>query len=93
MIYEHEDLQIDSTVSSKTRLYKDDKLVFIGDGFKAITMMINNSKNPEPVKQKFHAQLTMREKPKFSKGDDIETLRKQTLDDHAQSLVKKKRRR
>ena len=93
MIYEHEDLQIDSTVSSKTRLYKDDKLVFIGDGYKAITMMINNSKNPEPVKQKFHAQLTMTEKPKFSKGDDIETLRKQALDDHAQSLVKKKRRR
>jgi len=56
-------------------------------------MMINNSKNPEPVKQKFHAQLTMREKPKFSKGDDIETLRNQALDDHAQSLVKKKRRR
>ena len=93
MIYEHEDLQIDSTVSSKTRLYKDDKLVFIGDGYKAITMMINNSKNPEPVKQKFHAQLTMREKPKFSKGDDVETLRKQALDAHAESLAKKKRRR
>ena len=93
MIYKHEDLQIDSTVSSKTKLYKDDKLVFIGDGYKAITMMISNCKNPEPVKQHFHSQLTMRQKPKFGKGDDIETLRKQAIDAHAESLAKKKRRR
>ena len=93
MIYKHEDLQIDSTVSSKTKLYKDDKLVFIGDGYKAITMMISNCKNPEPVKQHFHYQLTKRLKPKFGKGDDIETLRKQALDALAESLAKKKRRR
>ena len=37
--YVHEDLQIDSTVSSKTRLYKDDKLVFIGDGIKKQDLM------------------------------------------------------
>ena len=52
---------MDMTISSKTRLYKDDKLIFMGDGYKSITIMINNSKNQEPVREKFHAQLTMRE--------------------------------
>jgi hypothetical protein len=79
------------SISSKTKLYKDDKLVFIGDGYKAISMMINNSKNQQPVKEKFHNQLTMREKPKFSKNDDIETLRKQALDEHARNQENKKK--
>ena len=55
---------MDMTISSKTRLYKDDQLVFMGDGYKAITIMLNSSENQEPVREKFHAQLTMREKPK-----------------------------
>lgn len=77
------------TVSSKTRLYRDDKLVFMGDGYKAITTMLKSSKDEQPVRDKFHAQLNMREKPRFSKGDDIETLRKQALASHAQQeLVK-----
>ena len=76
--FKHENFEIDLTISSKTKLYKDDKLIFMGDGYKAITIMINNSKNQEPVKDKFHAQLTMREKPRFSsKGDDLEALRKE----------------
>ena len=37
--------------------------------------MINNSEDKEPVKQKFHAQLTMREKPRFkSKEQDDNPL-------------------
>ncbi len=82
---------MDMSISSKTKLYKDDKLVFIGDGYKAISMMINNSKNQQPVKEKFHNQLTMREKPKFSKNDDIETLRKQALDEQARNQENKKK--
>jgi len=88
-IFKHEDMLMDMSISSKTKLYKDDKLLFIGDGYKAISMMINNSKNQEPVKEKFHKQLNMREKPKFSKGDDIETLRKKALDEHARNQEKK----
>ena len=88
-IFKHEDMLMDMSISSKTKLYKDDKLLFIGDGYKAISMMINNSKNQEPVKEKFHNQLTMREKPKFSKGDDIETLRKLALNEHARNQEKK----
>ena len=88
-IFIHEDMKIDMSISSKTILYKGCMLVFIGDGYKAISMMLNNSKNQEPVREKFHNQLTMREKPKFSKGDDIETLRKKALDEHARNQEKK----
>jgi len=87
--FKHESMVMDMTLSSKTRLYKDDKLIFMGDGYKAISIMLNNSKNQEPVREKFHNQLTMREKPKFSKGDDIETLRKKALDEHARNQEKK----
>ena len=90
-IFKHEDMLMDMSISSKTKLYKDDKLLFIGDGYKAISMMINNSKNQQPVKEKFHNQLTMREKPKFSKNDDIETLRKQALDEQARNQENKKK--
>ena len=88
-IFIHEDMKIDMSISSKTILYKGGMLVFIGDGYKAISMMLNNSKNQEPVREKFHNQLTMREKPKFSKGDDIETLRKLALNEHARNQEKK----
>jgi len=82
---------MDMSISSKTKLYKDDKLIFMGDGYKAITIMINSSKDQQPVKEKFHNQLTMREKPKFSKNDDIETLRKQALDEQARNQENKKK--
>ena len=87
-IFIHEDMKIDMSISSKTILYKGGMLVFIGDGYKAISMMLNNSKNQEPVREKFHNQLTMREKPKFG-GDDIETLRKIAIDEHTRNQEKK----
>ena len=83
---------MDMSISSRTKLYKDDKLLFIGDGYKAITIMINSSKNQEPVKEKFHKQLNMREKPKFSKGDDLEALRKEALENFGQKEAKPKRK-
>jgi len=86
--FKHESMVMDMTLSSKTRLYKDDKLIFMGDGYKAISIMLNNSKNQEPVREKFHNQLTMREKPKFG-GDDIETLRKIAIDEHTRNQEKK----
>jgi len=89
-IFIHEDMKIDMSISSKTILYKGGMLVFIGDGYKAISMMLNNSKNQEPVREKFHNQLTMREKPKFG-GDDIETLRKQAIDEHIKNQDKNKK--
>ena len=94
MKFKHEDMLMDMTVSSKTKLYKDDILLFIGDGYKAISIMLNNSKNQQPVREKFHNQLTMREKPKFSKMDELEKLRQQAEASLAQQeLVKKSKKR
>ena len=92
-IFKHEDMLMDMSISSRTKLYKDDKLLFIGDGYKAITIMINSSKNQEPVKEKFHKQLNMREKPKFSKGDDLEALRKEALESFGKQTEEKPKRR
>ena len=92
-IFKHEDMLMDMSISSRTKLYKDDKLLFIGDGYKAINIMINSSKNQEPVKEKFHKQLNMREKPKFYKGDDLEALRKQAEASFAQQELTKKSRK
>ena len=43
----------------------------MGDGYKAINLMINNSKNKEPVMIKFSTQLSMREAPKFTETKEI----------------------
>ena len=51
MIFKHEDMLMDMSVSSKTKLYKNDKLLFIGDGYKAISIMLNNSNNQQPVRE------------------------------------------
>ena len=78
MIFQHEDMILDTTISSKSKLYKNNKLLFMGDGYKAITIMLNSSKDNAPVKDKFWAQLSTREKPKFSKSDDaLERLRRE----------------
>ena len=92
-IFKHEDMLMDMSISSRTKLYKDDKLLFIGDGYKAINIMINSSKNQEPVREKFHKQLNMREKPKFSKGDDLEALRQQALNDFGRQKEEKSKRK
>ena len=65
-IFKHEDLVLDLTNSNKGKLYKSGQLMFIGDGYRCITMMMRNCKNYEPVKQKFKAQLTMREQCKLT---------------------------
>ena len=93
MIFKHENMVLDLSVSSKAKLYKDDLLLFIGDGYKAILSMINNSKDQQPVREKFHAQLNMREKPKFSKSEDaLEKLRREAEAAIVKTEKKKKRR-
>lgn len=73
MTFKHENFEIDLTESKKTKLYKGDQLMFLGDGYKAITMMIRNCKDPEPVKLKFIAQLSQREQCRLTmKSDKIE---------------------
>ena len=66
MIFEHEDLLIDLTKSNKGKLYKGNQLIFLGDGYKAITLMMRNAKDYKPIQQKFKPQLTMREQCKLT---------------------------
>ena len=56
-------------------------------------MIIASTENPGPVKDKFKAQLEMREKPKF-KTNDIEDLRKEAyLEQEKLNQNNKKKRR
>ena len=94
MKFKHENYTIDLTASNKAKLYFKNQLVFVGDGYKAITTMLNGSQDKEPVKQKFNAQLTMRQKPKFSKVDELEKLRQAAEASIAQQeLVKKSKKK
>tara|TARA_B100001063_G_scaffold224053_1_gene231733 strand:- start:219 stop:521 length:303 start_codon:yes stop_codon:yes gene_type:complete len=80
MIFKHENFLLDLESAHRAKLYKDDKLVFLGDGYKAITILIRNCKNSTPVEEKFNAQLRTRQKPKFTvQKDDLEALRLQAL--------------
>ena len=49
MIFSHEDLIIDLTNSNKGKLYKGKQLIFLGDGYKAITLMMRNAKDYKPI--------------------------------------------
>ena len=93
MIFKHENMKLDLTVSSKAKLYRDGKLIFMGDGYKAILTMISGSQDPDPVRFKFNAQLHMREKPKFSKGDDLEALRREALESFGKKVETKPKRK
>lgn len=72
----HNNLMLDTSNTTKAKLYQDDKLIFMGDGYKAILQFIRLSDNAPEVLERFKAQLEMREKPKF-KSNDMETLRKE----------------
>tara|TARA_Y200000002_G_scaffold88675_1_gene71118 strand:- start:1969 stop:2328 length:360 start_codon:yes stop_codon:yes gene_type:complete len=92
MIFQHEDMILDTTISSKSKLYKNNKLLFMGDGYKAITIMLNSSKDNTPVKDKFWAQLSTREKPKFDKSEDaLEKLRREAQASIVKTTKKKRR--
>ena len=49
-IFKHENFVLDLNAAHKSILYKDNKLLFMGDGYKAIQILISQSTNPEPVK-------------------------------------------
>ena len=66
MIFSHEDLIIDLTNSNKGKLYKGKQLIFLGDGYKAITLMMRSAKDYKPIQKKFKAQLPMREQCKLT---------------------------
>ena len=80
MKFKHENYIIDLDDTSKAKLYQNNQLVFIGDGYRAITAMLNGCQDKEPVKKQFKSQLSMREKPKFdTSNDDMERMRREAL--------------
>ena len=92
MKFKHENYIIDLDDTSKAKLYQNNQLIFIGDGYRAITAMLNGCQNKEPVKKQFKAQLTMREKPKFdTSNDDMERMRREAEAALAPKNTKKKR--
>ena len=91
MKFKHENYVIDLNDTSKAKLYQNNQLIFIGDGYKAITAMLNGCKDKEPVKKQFQSQLQMREKPKFdTSNDEIERMRREAQ--AAMASNKKKKR-
>ena len=69
-IFKHEDLVLDLSNSNKGKLYKSGQLMFVGDGYRCITMMMRNCKDYKPVQQKFKPQLTMREQCRLTMKKD-----------------------
>ena len=91
MKFKHENYVIDLNDTSKAKLYQNNQLIFIGDGYKAITAMLNGCEDKEPVKKQFQSQLQMREKPKFdTSNDEIERMRREAQ--AAMASNKKKKR-
>ncbi len=55
-------------------VYKNDKLLFRGDGYVAIKMFIVNSGNAPSVVARFKKQLDTREECRWKKQDEQKTL-------------------
>ena len=92
-IFKHENFVLDLNAAHKSILYKNDKLLFMGDGYKAIQILISQSTDPKPVKEQFSSQLRMREKPKFDNAhDEIERLRREAQAAIVKTPEKKKRK-
>ena len=68
-IFKHENFEIDLTEAHKAKLYQNNKLVFFGDGYRAITILLRNCKNSAPVEKKFKAQLNTRQKSEFKESE------------------------
>ena len=56
--------------NNKGILYKDGKVLFIGNSWNGILQFLAYSGNAVEVRQMFKAQLEQREKPKFRSGTE-----------------------
>lgn len=69
MIYDFKNLKLEINNNTGT-LYKDDKLMFRGDSYISIKMFLAESNNHEWIRNKFRAQLEMREHCRWKKQDE-----------------------
>ena len=56
--------------NSKGRVYRDGKLMFMGDGYIAIKFMLQWTDNAKEVQERFKYQLSQREQCKWTKRDE-----------------------
>ena len=61
-IFKHENFVLDLNAAHKSILYKDDKLLFMGDGYKAIQILISQSVDPKPGKEAVQCTITYERK-------------------------------
>ena len=54
MIYSIEEFILDLDVATKAKLYHKEKLMFMGDGYRAINILIRNVSNKEAAKKVFY---------------------------------------
>lgn len=64
-------------------VYQNGKLMFKGDGYIAIKHLLQYTNNAEKVRQKFDAQLSMRERTRWQK-DDEEAKSKRRMKEEAE---------
>ena len=77
MIYDFKNLKLEIN-NNRGTLYKNDRLVFRGDSYISIKLFLSESNDDESVKNKFKAQLSMRENCRWKKQDDMLSDDKET---------------
>ena len=69
MRYDFKNLKLE-IINNTGTLYKNDKLMFKGDSYISIKMFLAESNNNEWIRNKFRAQLEMREHCRWKKQDE-----------------------
>ena len=72
MIYRHKNLVLDLNNSARAKLYREGRLLFIGDGYIAISMLLDLANHHPDVKSLFEKQLSQREKLRFNEESRTE---------------------
>ena len=65
MMYVYNDLTFDNR-DNKAVLYKDGKILFMGNSWSGIQQFLSYSNNAPEVREMFKAQLEQREKPRYA---------------------------
>ena len=64
-MYVYNDLTFDNR-DNKAVLYKDGKILFMGNSWSGIQQFLSYSNNASEVREMFKAQLEQREKPRYA---------------------------
>ncbi len=68
MVYEYENLRYVNR-DNKGVLYKDGRILFIGNSWSGIIQFLQYSNNAPEVRNMFRSQLEQREKPRYTNSE------------------------